>query len=282
MKGAIKAVLTAVVGAIGGTRAGGRLFEQVLHSAMKRTQSVRYRDAEMLFTVPNALNRFRVETFATKEPETLEWIDGIPDGAVVWDVGANIGLYSCHAAKAKGCRVFAFEPSVFNLELLARNVFLNRLSKSVTIVPLPLCEGLSQSTLNMTSTEWGGALSTFGQNYGWDGKAMSQVFEFATVGLSADEAVERLGITAPDYIKLDVDGIEHLVLRGARAVLGSVRGVIIEVNDGFLEQADECRELLTRAGLTLKDKRRSATFESSDSFGGGKVWNQIWERTPAQ
>jgi len=75
------------------------------------------------------------KVFATKEPETLEWIDRIPEKSVLWDIGANVGLYSCYAAKARGCRVFAFEPSVFNLEILARNIFLNQLTDQITIVP---------------------------------------------------------------------------------------------------------------------------------------------------
>ena len=59
---------------------------------------------------------------------------------------------------------FAFEPSVFNLELLARNIFGNDLVRQITIVPLPLSDTLAVNTLNMTSTEWGGALSSFGQS----------------------------------------------------------------------------------------------------------------------
>jgi len=52
-----------------------------------------------------------------KEPDTLMWIDKIPEHSVFWDVGANVGLYSCYAAKARNCIVFAFEPSVFNLRV---------------------------------------------------------------------------------------------------------------------------------------------------------------------
>lgn len=59
-----------------------------------------------------------------------------------------------------------------------------------------------------------GGLSTFGQNYGWDGMTLRQVFEFQAVGLSMEDAVQRLGLPQLDYIKMDVDGIEHLILQG--------------------------------------------------------------------
>ncbi len=77
------------------------------------------------------------------------------EGAVFWDVGSNIGLYSCYAAKARGIRVFACEPSVFNLELLAKNIYLNELVEKVVIVPLPLSDSIKTSTLNMSTMEWG-------------------------------------------------------------------------------------------------------------------------------
>lgn len=274
----VKNVISSTVSLLGKTKVGNFAFEQVLNSAMEAKQIITHRQTQLTFATPNKLNHFRVASFSTKEPETLEWIDGFQSGSVVWDIGANVGLYSCYAAKVRNCKVFAFEPSVFNLELLARNIFLNGLTRSVAIVPVPLSDRLAFSTLNMTSTEWGGALSTFGQDYGWDGKEIQRIFEFQTLGLSADDAVRLLQLPQPNYIKIDVDGIEHFILLGARDTLSKVDGVLIEVNDGFHEQAEQCNKLLLEAGLVLKEKRHSEMFDSAESFGGGKVWNQIWIR----
>jgi hypothetical protein len=130
----------------------------------------------------------------------------------------------------------------------------------------------------MTSTEWGGALSIFGEDYGWDGQKLLQVFNFQTIGLSLDEVHELLCLPQPNYIKIDVDGIEHLILSGAKNVLSAVEGVLVEVNDDFIEQSDRCSQLLLEAGLVLKEKLHSEMFDSAQSFGGGKVWNQIWIR----
>ena len=49
----------------------------------------------------------------------------------------------------------AFEPSVFNVELLARNIFLNHLTDNIVIVSLPLFEILHEDTLRLTTTSWG-------------------------------------------------------------------------------------------------------------------------------
>ena len=274
----IKTLVANFVRLISKTKLGAYGFEQALNTAMQMTQSVKHGQTELVFAVPNQLNRFRIDTFSSKEPETLEWIDSIPEGSVLWDIGANVGLYSCYAAKVRDCQVFAFEQSVFNLELLARNIYLNSLTHKIAIIPLPLSDRLAFNTLNMTSMEWGGALSTFGEDYGWDGLKMQQVFQFQTVGLSSDDAVQLLHLPQPNYIKIDVDGIEHLILSGGKTVLNKVDGILIEVNDDFHAQADQCKKLLQETGLVLKEKRHSEMFDSVESFGGGKVWNQIWHR----
>lgn len=275
VKELIKAALWAVVDMSKKTKVGQYLHNRIVNTAMEQVLEFSHRGLKLKFSVPNPLCHWRVTTFSSKEPETLEWIDSIREGSVLWDVGANIGLYSVYAAKRKNCGVWAFEPSVFNLELLARNIFLNRLTEQVCLVPLALNDGLGVSQLHMTSTEWGGALSTFGQDFGWDSKPIRQVFGFQTLGLSMGDAIERLGIPQPDYIKMDVDGIEHLILKGGFRVLQGVKGILLEVNDDFHEQAELCRSLLAKAGLVLQEKRHSemvanSVFQSS--------FNQIWIR----
>jgi FkbM family methyltransferase len=275
LKTGLRSLVNGVLALLGSNRVGRLMYAQMIDSIMRRTQTVEYRGVRLSLAVPNAQNKFRADTFATKEPETLEWISAIPEGAVIWDIGANVGLYSCFAAKSRGCRVFAFEPSVFNLEMLARNTYLNGVTQLVTIIPLPLSSGLGVSTLNMTNTEWGGALSTFGESYGYDGRPLDKAFGFSTMGVSMDQAADLLKIPLPRYIKMDVDGIEHLILRGGVSVLQQVDGVLIEINDAFQEQADGARRYLTAAGLQLKDKRR---WEAMAGSGFESAFNQIWHR----
>lgn len=251
--------------------------DMLLKRVLNNRQRVIHNGVTLDFMTPNALNAWRAQTFSTKEPETLAWIDAMPREAILWDVGANIGLYSCYASKARNCRVFAFEPSVFNLEILARNVFINELVDKVTIAPLPLSDTLGENVLRMTTTEWGGALSTFGKDFGWDGKDIQQVFEFCTTGISMDEAVERLKYPIPDFIKMDVDGLEHYILQGGANVLSHIMGILIEVNDNFHEQSESCRYLLEEAGLTMTGKFHSELIASS-LRGFQTSYNQIWAR----
>jgi FkbM family methyltransferase len=259
--------------------AGRYVVDQFLAAIMDTEYVVKNHNCELKFVIPNSLNYMRSDTFFTKEPETLEWIDSMHVGAVLWDIGANIGLYSCYAAEVKKSQVYAFEPSVFNLELLARNVYLNGHVEQVTIIPLPLSESISINTLNMTSMEMGGALSTFAQEFGDDGNSLDKVFEFTTLGLSMEDVIRFFNIPQPDFIKMDVDGIEHLILKGGVSVLDRVQGVLIEVNDDFSQQAEGVNRCLISAGLTLLEKRQSEMVSETARFGN--TYNQIWQRVDA-
>jgi FkbM family methyltransferase len=275
IKSFLKVIVNWMVSLARNFRIGRYVYEQILDGSMSQTKAIDHFGVKLKFAVPNSLSNYRADSFSTKEPETLEWIDAMQEGSVVWDIGANVGIYSCYAAKRRNCRVFSFEPSVFNLELLARNIFLNGLTKRVTIVPLPLSDVLSFNNLNMTSTAWGGAMSTFGQSYGHDGEIMQKVFEFPTIGLSMVDAVERLKIPPPDYIKMDVDGIEHLVLKGGMPVLSKTKGILIEINDKFNTQANEADLYLREAGFTFKEKRHAEYFDVATT-AEKYTYNQIW------
>jgi FkbM family methyltransferase len=255
------------------TPVGVWAYQQLVDIAMTRERTVEHRGLRMRFAVPNPLTEYRIDTFATKEPETLEWLEAIPRGSVLWDVGANVGLYSIYAALARDCRVYAFEPSVFNLELLARNVFLNRLQERITLVPLALSDRLGSNAFKMTTTAWGGALSTFGEDIDQNGARLNGVFEYATVGMSMNDAVRLLGIPQPGYVKIDVDGIEHFILRGAAEVLAGADSVLVEINDAFTEQAQESARRLDEAGLALARKC---------DLGVPGCYNQWWSRSAAK
>lgn len=248
---------------------GGLLFEHMVFVRMSKLITIEHNDQYMSFVGANLLSSYRAESFSSKEPETLEWIETMAAGSVLWDVGANVGLYSIYAAKQRECLVFAFEPSVFNLELLARNIYNNNTQTNIVIVPIALSDRAGPSLFKMSSTAWGGALSTFGQDFDQHGGKLKSIFEYQTMGMTMDEVIQLLNIPPPRYIKIDVDGIEHFILRGGTETLKNVESVMVEIDDGFTDQAEETARHLRSAGLTLLRK-----------CGGdaGSQYNQWWVR----
>jgi hypothetical protein len=82
---------------------------------------------------------------------------------------------------------------------------------------------------------------------------------------------------SPSLIKIDVDGIEHLILGGARSTLRAptLRSVLVEVNDDFRELASEVSRHLVDAGFQMREKRRAVMFEAGPYAA---TFNQIWVR----
>ena len=124
---------------------------------------------EVNFFIPNQLTDWRIETFFTKEPETLEWIDSFEkkDKIIFWDIGANIGLYSIYCVlRNENVSTISFEPSTSNLRVLSRNISINNLENKIKILSAPLSNKENQFlTMNEGDFIEGGALNTFGENY---------------------------------------------------------------------------------------------------------------------
>ena len=89
-------------------------------------------------------------------------------------------------------------------------------------------------------------------------------------------AKDKFNIPQPDYVKLDVDGIEHLILKGGSEIISNIRSVLVEVNESFIDQYLQCNSYLEEAGLVLVSKHISDL--SAQSSQGNKSLNQIWSR----
>jgi FkbM family methyltransferase len=179
-------------------------------------------------STPN--EHYRADTYASKEPETIEWLrENLRDGDVFYDVGANIGLYSLYAAKLRpGCCVFAFEPESHNFGNLCGNLLLNRV-ENITPCFFPLSSHESFAPFYVYDLRPGGALHSLGRPSPFrDGPPLLKTGAVAT---TIDALVSRHGLPPPDLLKLDVDGNEEQILEGAAVVLasGSLRCILVEV-----------------------------------------------------
>lgn len=229
-----------------------------------------------LFT-PNQTCLFRQESFHLKEPEIIEWIDAFGGDGTFFDIGANIGLYSIYFALTKNGDVYSFEPSPFNIRQLVKNINVNALDERISIVSNPLSSKTGFSAfINSTDIE-GGALNAFGVNFGHDGNPIETAVKSTLLGFKLDDMIDTGAIPeAPALIKIDVDGIEHLILEGAEKTIRNpeCKSIYIEVNDSFQEQASEVRRLLTQAGFTLHEKTHAPMYDDIDTYS--TTFNQIW------
>ena len=245
--------------------------DSILKFKVEEKRMVTIKNKPFYLATPNFLMRYRHKTFFSKEPETIQWIDGFKKGSTFFDIGANIGLYSIYAAETSNANVYAFEPSFFNLEFLARNIYYNKLVQKINIIPIALNSSTGVNIFNLTTTEWGGALSSFDKSYDDSGKVMKPEFTYKTLGFNLDSLSNLMGVNNADYIKIDVDGLEHIILHGAKTVLKNAKEILIEVNDDFHEQKESVENLLIELEFYRDKKIHIDTL--TDKFS-----NQIWKK----
>lgn len=227
-----------------------------------------------MFLTPNWICRWRADTFSTKEPETLAWIDKMGGKGAFYDIGANVGLYSIYHAASHDSNVYAFEPSIFNLPILARNIYNNGVQNKVHIVTTPLSENNGFADFTLSSMAEGGALAGFGVDYGHNHVKLEELIKYQTLGFSLDYMVEKKIIPEPPrMIKVDVDGIEHLIIAGAKKTLSmpECKTVLIEVSDSAQGNSQFVMSTLKECGFTLAERHLAGAATST-----GNAYNQVW------
>lgn len=215
------------------------------------------------FFVPNQLTEWRVDSFYYKEPETLEWIDSFQKkDFIFWDIGANIGLYSIYnSLKNKNSKTICFEPSTSNLRILSRNISINNLGKNIRIFPIPLTNKENKFlTMNENQFIEGGALNTFGENFNFEGKKFTSYHKYQLFGTSINYLLKNNLLAEPDYIKIDVDGIEHLILESANKYLSSkkIKSISIEINENFTQQYKKVLKILYLHKFKILHKKNNS------------------------
>ena len=234
-------------------------------------KSIKILDKEIKFFVPNQILEWRVDTYFSKEPETLEWIDSFEkkENLIFWDIGANIGLYSIYnSLKHPKSTTIAFEPSSSNLRVLTRNISINNLEKNIKVVPIPLTnkENIFQE-MNEGKFVEGGALNSFGEKFDFEGKEFKPTMKYNLLGTTINYFLENSILDIPDYIKIDVDGIEHLILEGGDKFLNDkkVKSLSIEINENFKEQYDKVLNLMNKYEFKLLHKKHNDDMLSEQS-----------------
>tara|TARA_B110000967_G_C18820507_1_gene528429 strand:+ start:354 stop:1214 length:861 start_codon:yes stop_codon:yes gene_type:complete len=239
-------------------------------------------DKKTKFFVPNDIVKWRVDSFYTKEPETLEWIDNFSseNEIIFWDIGANIGLYSIYAAqKYDNIKIFAFEPSSSNLRILSRNISQNNLEEKVIINQCPLSDKDNKYLL-MQESEFieGWSMCAVGVNTDFEGKKFIPKNKYKILGTSINYLLGNKILDIPDYIKIDVDGIEHLILRGGINFLKDkkIKSVSVELTDTYKEQHDEVLNIMKNSNFKFKHKKHSDETAKSEKFS--KLYNYVFEK----
>lgn len=188
--------------------------------------------------------------FGLVEPEqTAELARHIVPGMTVFDVGANAGYYTVLAGRRVGPtgQVVAIEPLLSNVQYLARNVEINRL-ENVAIVMAAVSSHCGMANFTIGENRALGHLSDDGTEIP-TGARLSAASALAPM-ITLDSLVDRIG-RRPDLVKIDVEGAEMEVLRGAVNTLsGACCTIFLSVHSDGLRAS--CRAVLESYGYEME------------------------------
>lgn len=206
-----------------------------------------------LFVSPDASLKFwRRDLWKTDDFVLRAALALVRPGDVVWDVGANVGLFAFAAAGLSGAegRVLAIEPDPWLSGLLNRSAAVNGKSGCVVeILQAAVGERVGEVMLNIAAR---GRATNFVAGHVPSTQTGGVRAAVRVNGTTLDALLA--GRAAPTLLKIDVEGAEHAVLRGARQVLGAVRPrILCEVSQ---ESREEVTDILRGAGYILYDAAR--------------------------
>ncbi len=212
-----------------------RVYQPAHLTAMERLRRLHYRaltaptpmpwhrDLRIMLHPHDGLSRI-LATCGFYEPHELMVLKKLLcAGDTFIDCGANIGFYTLYAASLVGDtgRVLAFEPSPREMKRLSENITLNRLPHITTFTcALSDHEGEALFSIAQSTGE-----NTLGESFGYTDTGLTQRI---TVPLRMlDTIIKEQGVANIKLIKIDVEGTEGHVLRGAQNILAQMRPALL-------------------------------------------------------
>lgn len=199
-----------------------RLFSWMARCLMQNVVIVNLRRWQVKMALPGewrGLGKFLFVFREYYEPELTELERLLSPGDTFVDVGANFGIYTLVARKLVGesGRVIALEPTAQSFEGLQKNIALNNL-RNVLVFPVAASDKAGTAWLYYGTDPVRNSL-------GKDPCCESGGEQVATECL--DNILHQAGGGRVDVIKMDAEGAEELVLRGATNLLTSMHPIVI-------------------------------------------------------
>ncbi len=251
--------------------------EEKSYVKFESIRAITYRNVRFKLKVSNAIELWRATTFLEKEPETVKWIaNTIQHDSVFYDIGANIGIYSLFAlAVHSDCSVVCFEPDSLNFARLTENIYLNSFGKRAIAFPM----GLSNETkitrfhssrfIVAKAENWCSEINERGES-----SADAAVITGCSLYSLDDFLKQQPELSVPTHLKIDVDGPEVKILKGATETLAKpqLKHILVEL---FEDEESEVIEFLENYNFK-KIKMKSHTPIAGER---GHMGNYIFRRS---
>ena len=228
-------------------------LEQMTHRFVVRRRLPAPFNAARIYVSSEGGLRYLRPSIGSVDPTLLRLAaEMVRPGDVIWDIGANLGLFSFAASALAGPNghVLAVEPDALLVRMLRRSAAANHRQAPVEVLPVAVADDLGVARFHIARRNR--------STSHLDGFGTSQ-----TGGIRATELVPTVTLDwlaarfpMPNVVKIDVEAAEVKVLTGGAAVLCTLPRIICEVAG---HNAAAAGDLLAAHGYTLYDGQQSAT-----------------------
>jgi len=229
-----------------------------------------YAKTEIRLLIDSSIEYLVRQRSCKKEPETIAWIEeAIVPGDVVYDIGANVGVYSFVIDQHTHghAKIYCFEPGALNWQKLNQNILLNGCHGRLIALPVALSDRKAIGTFCLSSPLAGAAFHALGSAGDCAQSNVTQQNSHPVLSYTLDQFVEEFGLDCPNHIKIDVDGQEFKVLTGARRTMSrpELKSVLIEIDntgDNGVKIMDYMKELGFLPGKPVAASRPQARWSN--------------------
>jgi len=219
-------------------------------SIKAKLEDISFRHHLIRRTVHIRKGRFRVFawhpiSWHLKDACPLSWmLDRIAADEVFFDIGANRGYYALSVlSNVPKARIYAFEPNPIVFRMLEDNIALNGHLGQVQAVPFALGERSGTSKLFISKSD---SASSFSLSHSEIfGNGIEKALEVGI--LTIDGLVHGGDLPVPRHMKIDTEGFEVPILKGAQEVLRNHAPILyleIHSEDGRTDNEEEIRSIL--------------------------------------
>ncbi|ELY90792.1 hypothetical protein C484_11231 [Natrialba taiwanensis DSM 12281] len=233
-------------------------YWSLVHRFSNNTQTHTIVDQSVEFRTESFTEFMRFQNLNHEQPVIKNLLCSIDSDDVFYDIGANVGTYTCFVApKIDRGQIVSFEPEPHNAMRLQDNLDLNDFDSQIIRV-----------ALTDTNTTIDFALS--GNETGEGEHAISLTDGEDTIKVEAargDSIIDQRNLEVPTVLKIDVEGAELSTLRGFKKTIHEhARLVYVEVHPEKLPEfggtVSEVRAFLEGAGFDVAEipQKRSEVF----------------------
>jgi FkbM family methyltransferase len=235
---------------------------------LKRRLPEQFNRGALFVSPDSALKYWRFDLAKVDQTLLDVALEHVRVGDTIWDIGANVGLFTFAAANLAGSggSVLCIEADIWLCNLLSRSKSLkSNVHLNIDVLPVAISDSIDILKFNIASR---GRSANFLAKFQGSSQAGGFRETRLVPSLNLDYIVDRY--KAPQFIKIDVEGAEALVLKGAQKLLTEIRPVIYcEVSS---ENVDQVSSILHDHKYKMFDSEAKKTERTPLKRA---VWNTL-------